>query len=228
MTAIVRGPLCCSLLKLIAARLEYGITRHYASANRVKPFRRVDVTDRARNEAKAMEMRNQYAAAEEAITSGKSVESVGQSLASRGYLRPVKPYSPPKDVRDKILELSKVLSKTNSNEKFADVQQKFALLSACHKAFNHAVPNSQLHEITSIDDTIAFYQTPVDTTLPLDALKTVDLPQNLFIQHEYIRFHPESDTMFGGKSAFPKSSTIVTGLKYKDKYRGHIAKKSWP
>lgn len=78
------------------------------------------------------------------------------------------------------------------------------------------------------EDTLAFYATPVDTTLPLDALKTVELPENLYIQHEYIRFHPETDTMFGGKSAFPKSSTIVTGLKYKDKYKGHVAKKSWP
>lgn len=78
------------------------------------------------------------------------------------------------------------------------------------------------------EDAVEFYSTPVDTTLPLDAMKTVELPENLYIQHEYIRFHPETDTMFGGKSAFPKSSTIVTGLKYKNKYKGHVAKKSWP
>lgn len=73
-----------------------------------------------------------------------------------------------------------------------------------------------------------FYQTPVDTTLPLDAIKTMDLPENLHIEYEYNRFNPETDTRFKGKSAFPKSSTIVTGLKYKDKYAGHVAKKSWP
>ena len=41
----------------------------------------------------------------------------------------------------------------------------------------------------------------------------------------------ETDTMFNGVSAFPRSSTIVTGLKYKKKYRGYSAKGvdgSWP
>lgn len=76
-------------------------------------------------------------------------------------------------------------------------------------------------------DVIAFYQTPVDTTLPLDALKTIELPENLHIQHEYLRFNPETDTKFGGVSAFPCSSTIVTGLKYRKKYQGYEAKKKW-
>lgn len=31
----------------------------------------------------------------------------------------------------------------------------------------------------------------------------------------------DTDTLFGGKTAFPKSSTIVSGLKYKKKYPGH-------
>lgn len=31
---------------------------------------------------------------------------------------------------------------------------------------------------------------------------------------------PDTDTMFGGKTAFPLSSTLVTGLKYKKKYKG--------
>ena len=79
-----------------------------------------------------------------------------------------------------------------------------------------------------LDDVIAFYQTSVNTTLPLDAMKTMELPSNLHIQHDYVRFHPETDTMFGGRTAFPKSSTLVTGLKAKKKYKGHIAKQSWP
>lgn len=78
------------------------------------------------------------------------------------------------------------------------------------------------------DDIIAFYNTPVSTTLPLDAMKTMELPTNLHIQHEYVRFHPETDTRFDGKTAFPRSSTIVTGLKARKKYEGHIQKRSWP
>lgn len=33
--------------------------------------------------------------------------------------------------------------------------------------------------------------------------------------------------MFGGISAFPGRSTIVTGLKYKKKYKGYDARTPW-
>lgn len=79
-----------------------------------------------------------------------------------------------------------------------------------------------------LDDVIRFYETPVCTTVPLDALKNVELPENLHVQYDYHRFHPDTDTMFGGISAYPKSHTIVTGLKYKEKYRSFKAKVSWP
>jgi large subunit ribosomal protein L50 len=59
-------------------------------------------------------------------------------------------------------------------------------------------------------------------------MKDVKLPENLHIQYEPHRFNPATDTMFGGKSAFPRSSTIVTGLKSKKKYAGYEAKHSWP
>lgn len=38
----------------------------------------------------------------------------------------------------------------------------------------------------------------------------------------------ETDTKFGGVTAFPESSTIVTGLKYKNKYKGHEQKIRFP
>jgi len=72
-----------------------------------------------------------------------------------------------------------------------------------------------------------FYLTPVDARVPLDKFKDVELPANLHIQYEYHRFHPDTDTKFGGISAFPKRSTIVTGMKYKKKYPGYTAKPSW-
>lgn len=46
--------------------------------------------------------------------------------------------------------------------------------------------------------------------------------------YTFIFIFADTDKMFGGKSAFPKSDTIVTGLKYKDKYPGHKQPKSWP
>lgn len=43
--------------------------------------------------------------------------------------------------------------------------------------------------------------------------------------HEYSRLScspmTDTDSLFGGKSAFPKSSTIIVGLKCKKKYRGY-------
>ncbi|XP_055609726.1 39S ribosomal protein L50, mitochondrial [Uranotaenia lowii] len=231
MSALVKSRLCTGFVHLIPPETEIAIVR-YVSSNRVKPFKKIEITDRARNEAKAQQVRTEIAEQEKhgesLVTPGKMIQSVGQSLSSKGYLRSAKPYMPPDNVEQEILKLAQTANIKDSTQAFADQKQKFEFLSACFAAFKHSVPNSQLHEIKTIEDTIQFYQSPIDTTLPLDALKTVQLPENLHIQHEYIRFHPETDTMFGGRSAFPKSSTIVTGLRYKDKYKGHVAKKSWP
>lgn len=73
------------------------------------------------------------------------------------------------------------------------------------------------------DDVVDFYETPINTYLPLDELATRELPPNLHIEHKYTRFHPETDTMFKGKSAYPESSTIVTGITYRKKYPGYTA-----
>lgn len=77
-------------------------------------------------------------------------------------------------------------------------------------------------------DVIKFYETSVNTTVPYDALKQMQLPENLHIQYDYVRFNSETDTKFNGQTAFPKSSTLVTGLKYRGKYQGNEAKRSWP
>ncbi|EAT34183.1 AAEL013560-PA [Aedes aegypti] len=227
MAAVIRNLFRNKTLNKLT-NIESTPIRCYASANRVKPFKKVGVSDKARNDARAAEMRSSGTAEDATLMVGQQIKSVGQSLASRGYLRPSKPYSPPEDLKQTVLELAKSNNIGNPKQKFSSNQQKFDFLAACFSAFKHGVPNSRLHEINSVEDAVEFYSTPVDTTLPLDAMKTVELPENLYIQHEYIRFHPETDTMFGGKSAFPKSSTIVTGLKYKNKYKGHVAKKSWP
>lgn len=135
--------------------------------------------------------------------------------------------------------------------KFA-LEDKFNFLTKCSQEFQHTVPNSVLHEIETLsncflihphkswswaerykktfvfflDDVIDFYETAINTFLPLDELSTRELPPNLHIEHKYTRFHPDTDTMFGGKTAFPESSTIVTGLKYRKKYPGFVAEKT--
>jgi large subunit ribosomal protein L50 len=102
--------------------------------------------------------------------------------------------------------------------------QKFELLSKCSAAFgNHYVPNSQLFEIKSLEDVMLFYETKVDTRTPYQQLDTNDTP-NLHVIQDYKRYDPDED----GVSAFPRSSTLVTGLKTRKKYKGHQAKMSYP
>ncbi|XP_022221451.2 39S ribosomal protein L50, mitochondrial [Drosophila obscura] len=158
----------------------------------------------------------------------KTLAAIGESIAAKGFLRPHKPYAPPSNAAERVRSVAGSLQLTSDNRKLDNLSEKFKFLSACFQELQHGVPNSQVHELSTVADVIAFYETPVDTTVPLDALKRTDLPENLHIQYEYLRFNPETDTKFNGKTAFPKSSTLVTGLKYRGKYEGHEAKRSWP
>jgi len=78
-----------------------------------------------------------------------------------------------------------------------------------------------LHTIKTPLDVLNFYNTTVTTTTPYEELRTKQLPPNLHVQYDYVRFHPDTDTMFNGITAYPESSTIVTGLKAKEKYQGY-------
>ncbi|XP_018361739.1 PREDICTED: 39S ribosomal protein L50, mitochondrial isoform X1 [Trachymyrmex cornetzi] len=162
------------------------------------------------------------------VTVKARIDSAGVSLAARGFLRSQKSYTPPENVVeriDRICESQTIL--VNDDTKLEDPVLRFKLFVACEKEFKHSVPNSLLYTIESIGDLKQFYSTSVDSTTPYEALSRIDLPKNLHIQQNYHRFHPDTDTMFNGKTAFPKSSTLVTGLKYKKKYSGHTQDNPW-
>uniref|UniRef100_A0A2M4BYQ9 Large ribosomal subunit protein mL50 n=1 Tax=Anopheles marajoara TaxID=58244 RepID=A0A2M4BYQ9_9DIPT len=227
MAGIIRSLVSSKSVNIFSSSLKTVTTHRYASSNRVKRIKKPEITDRDANQAKSAAMRAENEE-QGAIFAGKRFQSVAQSLSTRGYLRAVKPYQPPANVEEQLQSIAKASGITDPKAVFSGSEQKFAFLTACSDAFGHSVPNSVLHEVLTVEDALVFYQTPIDTRLPLDAISTMELPENLYIQQDPVRFHPETDTMFGGKSAFPKSSTIVTGIKYKQKYRGHEAKKSWP
>ncbi|XP_011630615.1 39S ribosomal protein L50, mitochondrial [Pogonomyrmex barbatus] len=156
------------------------------------------------------------------------IDSASESLAARGFLRPQKPYEPPDDTAERIDQICESQNiPTNDDVKLEDPILRFKLFVACEEKFKHYIPNSLLYTIESIRDLKQFYSTPVDSTTPYEALGKMDLPKNLHIQQDYHRFHPNTDTMFNGKTAFPKSSTLVTGLKYKKKYLGHKQEDPW-
>lgn len=160
------------------------------------------------------------------LPADRRIDFDAESLAARGYLRNQKAYTPPSDVESKILQVcERYLGKQNT---FPDATTKYNILVQCCQSLQHSVPNSLIHKITSIDELMAFYKTPISTTVPLDMMKDMDLPKNLHVIYKYNRFHPETDTKFGGISAYTKDSTLVTGIKYKKKYPGYNASPTWP
>ncbi|CAB3221332.1 unnamed protein product [Arctia plantaginis] len=157
----------------------------------------------------------------------KKFQAEAESLAARGFLRPTKGWDPPANIEETIAKIC-TSHGLKPNSTFDALEKKYAVLKACFEETGYDVPNSRLHSIESVDDLQDFYSTPVDKATPFEALKRMDLPKNLHVQPDVVRFHPEKDTKFGGLSAFPKSSTIVSGLKTKKKYEGYEAKRSWP
>jgi large subunit ribosomal protein L50 len=80
---------------------------------------------------------------------------VWDSLASKGYLRPHKPYNPPEDANHR---LDSIFSENlGLNHDLTNGKTKFKVLNACFKEFNHSVPNSMLHKISTKG--IIFFQT---------------------------------------------------------------------
>ncbi|EGI57882.1 hypothetical protein G5I_14069, partial [Acromyrmex echinatior] len=156
------------------------------------------------------------------------------------FLRSQKSYEPSENAAERIDRICENQTIPVSDDtKLEDHVLRFKLFVACEREFKHSIPNSLLYTIESIGwqtknvnlkyigDLKQFYSTPIDNTTPYEALRKMDLPKNLHIQQDYHRFHPDTDSMFNGKTAFPKSSTLVTGLKYKKKYPGHIQDNPW-
>ncbi|KAJ8969075.1 hypothetical protein NQ317_001150 [Molorchus minor] len=160
---------------------------------------------------------------------GPKIDSTAESLAAKGFLRAQKEYIPPPDLGEKLDSIFNSVVGTSSNKTtLSDLNLRFKVFTACSDQIGHTIPNSMLHHIETLGDVRTFYKTPVDIRTPLDKMKSMELPENLHVQYEYHRFHPDTDTRFGGKTAFNESSTIVTGLKYKEKYPGHVQKIKYP
>lgn len=96
------------------------------------------------------------------------------------------------------------------------------------KEFRHNVENAALSEMHTVSDAVRYFETEVRSTTTYEDLSKLDLPKNLNIQLEGIRFDPENDAMFGGKTAFPGSDTIVTSIKYRRKYNDIKTSKEKP
>lgn len=107
------------------------------------------------------------------------------------FLRAQKEYSPPEDLENQLEKIFKsVIGTANGDTKLTNIDQKFKLFKMCSDQIGHCIPSSQLHCITTLEEVVRFYKTPVDTRTPLDKMRTMELPENLHVQFEYHRFHP--------------------------------------
>lgn len=86
---------------------------------------------------------------------------------------------------------------------------------------DHPIPNTQLNSMNTVGNIIEYFSTPVQDQSLYEDLSKLDLPPNLHIQMEPIRFDSETDTFFDGQTAFPGRPTVVTSLKYSRKFKGN-------
>nr|CAH8851450.1 unnamed protein product [Trichobilharzia regenti] len=158
-----------------------------------------------------------------------------QSLADKSkndILMNRDPYCPPMDVESRIQALTEKLlnlklSTNNNNEsagrhqwkeyRFQDNAEKYKMFTACINEFKHNIANSYLHEINTVGELIDYFSTPVETPDFLYKITkdsqdgSIDLPANLSIQVEPLRYNPNEDTFFK-VNAYPGRSTIVSDL----------------
>ena len=102
------------------------------------------------------------------------------------------------------------------------------MLTKLIKEFNHDISAYHLSNMKTVQNALDYFDTGVHETTALQDLSKLDLPPNLHIQDEYIRFDPDTDTMHGGRTAFPGRDTVVTSIKYKRKYKSFKHTKEKP
>ncbi|KAL5016557.1 hypothetical protein ScPMuIL_006146 [Solemya velum] len=146
-----------------------------------------------------------------------------QSLKKRTSVQTVKGYSPPDNVESKIQEITEqVCGQVPDWKKLAldDRYLKFKLLTKLIKEFDHDIPNAELNDMKTVSNVVRYYSTEVKDACSYEDMSRLDLPKNLHINVEPIRFDPENDPLFGGKTAFPGRPTIVSSIKYRRKFKG--------
>ena len=86
------------------------------------------------------------------------------------------------------------------------------------KEFDHFIPNTELHDMKTIEQAVGFFQREVRDTTCLEDLSNVDLPKNLHINTDYIRYDRENNPLWPGKDAFPGKQTKAFSSKFTRKY----------
>ncbi|XP_052800307.1 39S ribosomal protein L50, mitochondrial-like [Mya arenaria] len=158
----------------------------------------------------------------------KLIEDIGDEsdgpVDKRVGIEDRKAYTPAEDVVEQIQSTAE--SFYGKADDWQAIQltsrlKKFDFVTKLISDLDHDVPNMTLHEMKTVGDVVTYFQTEVRNSSSLDDLNKLNLPKNLHMNLEYIRFHPETDKIYDGYTAFPGRATKVTSLKYKRKYIGY-------
>ncbi|CAG5117710.1 unnamed protein product, partial [Candidula unifasciata] len=154
---------------------------------------------------------------------GHLTKSRLDSLQKKISVYNIRGYKPPDDVEGKVASVASAVVGTKVSPSFRldDRVVKFKVLTKLMMEFDHGVPNNELSHMNTIQDAVNFFSTPVHDRSSFEGMAKLNLPKNLHIQFEPVRFDPDTDTFFDGKTAFPGRPTVVTSLKYCRKYKGN-------
>ncbi|XP_028969179.1 39S ribosomal protein L50, mitochondrial isoform X2 [Galendromus occidentalis] len=167
------------------------------------------------------------------LDDGTTVQAILNSMADRGFCRPQRPYSPPEDLQER---LKKIIEKHMPQEKRADLWEaklsqptKVRFLAECVREFDHDIPNYEIASLKTARNVLEYFSKEVDGLNSYDRLVArQDKPDNLHVLENYVRFHPDRDTMFNGVTAYPGAGCKVTGLRTRKKYDSWSMDRSWP
>lgn len=137
-----------------------------------------------------------------------------------------RPYSPPTNIEEILRRIAKE-TLDNVDGEWSKINldnplKKYHLLTRCMKECSHTMSNMTLNELKTLEDVYQYFSRPVQDTNPLEDLhRSKDLPPNVHIQLDAVRFTPETSGFFNDLDAFPKRSTKVVDLWYKKKYSSY-------
>ncbi|PAV76348.1 hypothetical protein WR25_21358, partial [Diploscapter pachys] len=160
-------------------------------------------------------------------------------IRARGFLPYMYNYNPPKDIANTIEGVAKELLQesgkkfdSDSVRKFEferDNELKFELISRVAEEVSHWPKNSHLVHFDTIEDVIQFYQQPIHNITHFQKMaRAKNLPKNISILEDAVRFHPEDTHLWhGGVTAFPGQGGQVVTLRNKRLYREFRPKEEW-
>ena len=142
-------------------------------------------------------------------------------------------YTPPDNIEQTIHRLaSETIENFNADDArsngnwssipLTNALHKYNLLTRCMKECSHTISNMTLNDLKTLEDVYQYFATPVkDTNVLEDLQQSADLPKNVHIQLDAVRFTPETSGFFNNLDAFPQRSTKVLDLWYKKKYASY-------